>query len=186
MQVAWDTPYTSPNLTPSEKLMNELYRTTTKLGNEDVYDSFLQVPLRDYLNFYQPSLLFVGYGETDNWAHSGRYDLVLESARGYDQFVQELWNLVQSIPEFRNETTFILTATTVAAAAPRNGVITATNEKGSEISGSPSSAQILLRSGERSNRLYHPIPDSATLAALLVQATMLPSREPPHHRRHLH
>ena len=28
----------------------------------------------------QPRVLFVGYGETDNWAHAGRYDLVLHSA----------------------------------------------------------------------------------------------------------
>ena len=110
MQVAWDIPYTSPDLTPREMLLNELYRTTTKLDNEDVYDSFLQVPLRDFVKNNHPSVLFVGYGETDNWAHSGRYDLVLESARGYDQFVQELWNVVQSLPEYRDQTTFILTA----------------------------------------------------------------------------
>ena len=39
----------------------------------------------------QPRVLFVGYGETDNWAHAGRYDLVLHSAHLFDQFVGELW-----------------------------------------------------------------------------------------------
>jgi bisphosphoglycerate-independent phosphoglycerate mutase (AlkP superfamily) len=57
----------------------------------------------------QPRVLFVGYGETDNWAHSGRYDLVLESAHGFDHFVRELREQMQSMPEYRGQTTFILT-----------------------------------------------------------------------------
>jgi bisphosphoglycerate-independent phosphoglycerate mutase (AlkP superfamily) len=56
-----------------------------------------------------PRALFVGYGETDNWAHQGRYDLVLESAHGFDYFVQELWETMQAMPAYRNQTTFILT-----------------------------------------------------------------------------
>ena len=30
-------------------------------------------------------MLFVGYGETDNWAHQGRYDLVLHAAHDFDR-----------------------------------------------------------------------------------------------------
>lgn len=109
MQVGWDAPYSGAGLAPREQLLNQLYRTTTKMDDEDNYDSFIQVPLVDALQKQQPRLLFVGYGETDNWAHSGRYDLVLESAHGVDQFVKQLWELVQSRPETRDQTTFILT-----------------------------------------------------------------------------
>ena len=56
-----------------------------------LYNSFMQVPLLDYVKADHPRVLFVGYGETDNWAHQGRYDLVLESAHGFDHFVQQLW-----------------------------------------------------------------------------------------------
>jgi hypothetical protein len=38
-----------------------------------------------------------------------RYDLVLESAHGFDHFVQQLWEVMQSMPEYRDQTTFILT-----------------------------------------------------------------------------
>jgi bisphosphoglycerate-independent phosphoglycerate mutase (AlkP superfamily) len=74
-----------------------------------VWDSFLQVPLVDYVRSAHPRLLFVGYGETDNWAHSGRYDLVLESAHQFDEFVRQLWDTMQAMPEYRNQTTFIIT-----------------------------------------------------------------------------
>ncbi len=45
-----------------------------------------------------PRVLFVGYGETDNWAHQGRYDLVLDSAHRMDRFVEQLWEAMQSMP----------------------------------------------------------------------------------------
>jgi hypothetical protein len=108
MQVGWDIPG-KWNLTPRQELLNELYRTTTRLDDEDVWDSFLQVPLVDYVRSAHPRLLFVGYGETDNWAHSGRYDLVLESAHQFDEFVRQLWDTMQAMPEYRNQTTFIIT-----------------------------------------------------------------------------
>jgi len=74
-----------------------------------VWDSFLQIPLLDYVKSAHPRLLFVGYGETDNWAHSGRYDLVLQSAHHFDQFVRQLWDTMQAMPEYRDQTTFIIT-----------------------------------------------------------------------------
>jgi bisphosphoglycerate-independent phosphoglycerate mutase (AlkP superfamily) len=55
-------------------------------------------------------VLFVGYGETDNWAHQGRYDLVLDSAHRMDHFVAQLWNTMQAMPEYRGTTTFLITA----------------------------------------------------------------------------
>jgi hypothetical protein len=108
MQTGWNLPEKG-KLTPRQELINELYSTTTPLDNEDTYNSFIQVPLLDYVKTGHPRVLFVGYGETDNWAHQGRYDLVLESAHGFDHFVQQLWETMQAMPEYRDQTTFILT-----------------------------------------------------------------------------
>jgi hypothetical protein len=108
MQVGWDLPEKG-ELTDRQELLNDLYRTTTRLDDEDVWDSFLQVPLLDYVKSARPRVLFVGYGETDNWAHQGRYDLVLESAHQFDDFVRQLWETMQAMPEYRDQTTFIIT-----------------------------------------------------------------------------
>jgi hypothetical protein len=108
MQAGWDLPEQG-KLTPRQELLNQLYESTTRFDGDDVFDSFLQIPLLDYVKTGHPRVLFVGYGETDNWAHQGRYDLVLESAHGFDHFVQQLWETMQSMPEYRDQTTFILT-----------------------------------------------------------------------------
>jgi hypothetical protein len=108
MQTGWSLPNTA-NPTPRDALLRELYETTTRFDEEDVFNSFLQIPLLDYVKSQQPRVLFVGYGETDNWAHQGRYDLVLDSAHRMDYFVHQLWDTMQAMPEYRGTTTFIIT-----------------------------------------------------------------------------
>jgi hypothetical protein len=95
--------------TPRQALLRRLYETTTLLDSGVVPDSFTQVTLLDYVRSAHPRVLFVGYGETDDWAHSGRYDNVLESAHHADGFVRELWETMQSMPQYRGRTTFIVT-----------------------------------------------------------------------------
>ena len=109
LQCGWNLPRRPAKVSPRDALLETLYRTTTRLDDEDVYDSFLQVPLLDFIEVGRPRVLFVGYGETDNWAHAGRYDLVLESAHQFDQFVEQLWNTMQAMPQYRGQTTFIIT-----------------------------------------------------------------------------
>ena len=91
------------------RLLLELYRTTTRLEDEDPFDSFLYAELAEHLKTHHPRVLFVGFGDTDNWAHSGRYDAVLDTAHHVDYFVGKLWQQMQAIPEYRDRTTFIIT-----------------------------------------------------------------------------
>ncbi len=107
-KTGWNLPHKAHE-TPRDKLLRELYDTTTRFDEEDVSNSFLQVSLLDYVKTGHPRVLFVGYGETDNWAHQGRYDLVLDSAQRFDHFVHQLWNTMQAMPEYRDSTTFIIT-----------------------------------------------------------------------------
>jgi hypothetical protein len=57
----------------------------------------------------QPRVMFVGLGETDDWAHAGRYDRYLLSAQQNDSLIQKLWQTTQELPAYRNNTLFIVT-----------------------------------------------------------------------------
>jgi len=106
--------------TPRGRLMSELYLTTTRLEEDNPFDSFLHVVLREHLKTHHPRVLFVGYGDTDLWQHVGRYDALLETAHSFDSFVRDLWEQMQSIPEYRNQTTFIITADHGRGSGPVN------------------------------------------------------------------
>jgi len=58
---------------------------------------------------HRPRDLFVGFLETDAWAHASRYDNLLTSANAVDRYIQRFWETVQSIDQYRDKTTFIIT-----------------------------------------------------------------------------
>jgi hypothetical protein len=167
MLTGWDLPHKAHE-TSRDALLRQLYETTTRFDEEDVGNSFLQVSLLDYVKTGQPRVLFVGYGETDNWAHQGRYDLVLESAHRFDYFVKELWDTMQAMPKYRGHTTFIITTDHGRGSGPTEWKEHGAEEKGSEniwlaVMG-PDTAPL----GERQN--VAPIAQAqiaATLAAFL-------------------
>ena len=104
----WEEPF--PGTSDSaERLLNELSRTTTRIWDDLSYDAFMQVVVRDYILREKPRVLFVGYGETDVWAHDGKYDKLLRSAQQDDAFIAQLWDMMQVMPEYRGKTTFIIT-----------------------------------------------------------------------------
>jgi len=131
MQAGWATaPRT--NDAARDTLLARLFDTTTRFDEEDVGNSFLQVELLDYVRTGKPRVLFVGYGETDNWAHQGRYDLVLESAHRTDGFVKELWDTLQAMPQYHGTTTFIITADHGRGSGPVEWKDHGVHQKGSE------------------------------------------------------
>jgi hypothetical protein len=167
LHVGWDPPYHG-QLTPRQELLTQLYQSTSRLDNEDVYDAFMQIPLLDSFREQQPRVLFVGYGETDDWAHAGRYDLVLHSAHSFDHYVEQLWNTLQALPAYRDQTTFIITTD-----HGRGSGLTEWKEHGVEEKGSENIWLAVIGPdtkplGERSHTAeIHQAQIAATVAALL-------------------
>jgi Metalloenzyme superfamily len=129
VQAGWSPPSEGMD-TEKREVLKKLYGSIIRYEGDATYDALLQPGLIDYVRTARPRALFVGYGETDTWAHSGRYDLVLESAHHFDQFVQQLWETMQQMPEYRDQTTFVLTAD-----HGRGSGLTQWKDHGAEISG---------------------------------------------------
>ncbi len=64
---------------------------------------------REYIQQHHPRVLFLGFGQNDEFAHAGRYDLYLEQAADIDRMVAELWYYVQTDPLYKGHTTFLIT-----------------------------------------------------------------------------
>jgi bisphosphoglycerate-independent phosphoglycerate mutase (AlkP superfamily) len=57
---------------------------------------------------HQPRVFYVGFLETDAWGHAGRYDHLLTSAHAVDTYIARLWETMQSLEQYRDKTTFII------------------------------------------------------------------------------
>lgn len=63
-----------------------------------------------YLKSARPRVLYIALGETDDWAHDHRYDRVLETAAYFDQALRQIWEALQSMPDYRDKTTLLATS----------------------------------------------------------------------------
>lgn len=73
------------------------------------HDLLTYLSAREYISQHHPAVLYLGLGETDEFAHAGRYDLYLQHAADVDRMIAELWYLVQTDPYYKDSTTFLIT-----------------------------------------------------------------------------
>ena len=106
---AYDT-LAGNNLSDRQKLINTMLLNTYKLWHEsECLDVFTHYAAMEYLKTTKPKVLYISYGETDEWAHAGRYKDYLDAAHQLDKWLEELWNFIQADPLYKNKTAILIT-----------------------------------------------------------------------------
>ncbi len=91
-----------------ESLLNILYSDTPTPWPTVRNDSFTHHYAMSYFKRELPRVLFVSYGETDDFAHDGKYDEYVIAANRTDRFISELWEMVQSTPTHKDNTVLFI------------------------------------------------------------------------------
>lgn len=96
--------------TSAEKLINKMNSEAYRpFGDEECLDVFTHAAALEYLKTKKPRVLYIAYGETDEWAHAGKYKSYLDAAHQVDAWLAELWEFVQSDPQYKGKTTLLFT-----------------------------------------------------------------------------
>jgi len=99
----------SGSLSNSEQLINKIQNETIDRKEGYRHDALTFEMAKEYLKKNRPKILYLGLGETDEFAHRERYDLYLQQANNFDKILSELWHWVQTTPGYKDNTTFIIT-----------------------------------------------------------------------------
>lgn len=98
------------NPTEKEKLINAMLQNSYKpWGEGECLDVFTHYAALEHLQLKKPRVLYIAYGETDEWAHAGMYKNYLDAARQVDKWIEELWNWLQKQPQYAGRTTLLFT-----------------------------------------------------------------------------
>lgn len=97
------------DLTEVEKTINSLQQEIRGPWGGVRLDPFTHHYALEAIKKYQPKVLYISYGETDDWAHGNKYDQYIWSAKQTDAFIKEIWETVQSMPQYKDKTTMIIT-----------------------------------------------------------------------------
>lgn len=100
-------PFTGLAGNPHVELLNTLKKEVPHYWDEEPFDALPFRTALEYLKERKPRILFLSLGETDDWAHGGNYLQYLDAAHRADEDLRILWETVQSIPQYRGQTTLI-------------------------------------------------------------------------------
>jgi hypothetical protein len=96
--------------TPNERMLNRLLKDAYRPWHEEeCLDVFTHHAAMEWLRSRKPRVLFIAYGETDEWAHAGKYRSYLDAAYQVDAWIQEIWDFMQQDPRYKNKTSLFIT-----------------------------------------------------------------------------
>jgi hypothetical protein len=101
-------PVPSPK-TDRDRAINELAADLPPYWDYGPFDAPIVYAAIECLRTAKPRVLYIMLGEGDEWAHAGRYDLYLDATFRADRFIHRVWDTLQSMPEYANHTTLLVT-----------------------------------------------------------------------------
>lgn len=96
------------NTSATETLINNLQSEIEDQKNTR-YDELTYLACKEYIQKEKPSVVFLSLGGTDEAAHQKKYGTYLQQANNADRMIGELWQYLQTLPEYANKTTFLIT-----------------------------------------------------------------------------
>lgn len=96
------------DLTETEKFLNELQPKVPSPWGTVRLDAFTHHYALEHMKKKHPELIYIAYGETDDFAHDGDYEAYLKSAHNTDALIKEVWNFTQNDSFYKDNTLFII------------------------------------------------------------------------------
>lgn len=101
---------------PYDLITTPEMRTLSQLQNEKLspwggvrFDYFTVKFAMEHLKKFQPRVMHIALGETDDWAHEGAYNHVLAALERNDKQLKELWEYLQRTPKYKGKTSLLIT-----------------------------------------------------------------------------
>lgn len=96
------------DLTEREKFLNDLQPRVPSPWGTVRLDAFTHYYALEHMKKAHPELVYIAYGETDDFAHDGDYEAYLKSANNTDALIKQVWEFTQNDPFYKDNTLFII------------------------------------------------------------------------------
>ena len=100
---------TGSNLTDAEKMANEMQHYTPQIfGDEERLDVNVYALAKSYILAQHPKVIYLDFGDTDDYAHAGKYEEYLDDIHNLDAMIASLWNTMQADAFYKDNTTLFV------------------------------------------------------------------------------
>lgn len=90
------------------QLLNQLQDEIPSPWHNVRLDAFTYRFAKHNLQINKPKVTYVAFGETDDFAHDGHYDQYLYALKRTDNYLKDLWQTIQSIPGYKDNTVMLI------------------------------------------------------------------------------
>ncbi|MDP2525394.1 sulfatase-like hydrolase/transferase [Maribacter dokdonensis] len=97
------------DLSGKEIFLNEMQRQAPIIWESVRLDVFTHHYAKEYVKKNHPKVVYISYGETDDFAHGGKFDFYMKSLHNTDALIADLWQYVQQDDFYKDNTYFIIT-----------------------------------------------------------------------------
>jgi len=105
----YDEDVKGPNLSPLQKELNLMqHNMPDYMGQGERLDVMTFEMTKAYLMANHPRVLYIDFGDNDEFAHAGKYDFYLDAAHKTDAMIAQLWNYLQQDDFYKDQTTILV------------------------------------------------------------------------------
>ncbi len=102
-------PDVAAHKSPELDLINKMQEVMPHYWGEERFDAFTYAYALETMKKDHPKVMWVAFGDTDEWAHAGKYDFYLEAAHGTDDMIRQIVEFCESDPFYKGKTTYLMT-----------------------------------------------------------------------------
>ncbi len=94
---------------PRIKLAERMLEGMPHYWRSEHFDAFTYAFALETLLSDHPKVMWISFGDCDEWAHARKYDLYLDAARGTDAFIRDIYEACEADKFYRGKTVYLIT-----------------------------------------------------------------------------
>ena len=94
---------------PRLKMVERMMAGMPHYWRSEHFDAFTYAYAIETLLNDHPKVMWISFGDCDEWAHARKYDLYLDGANGTDAFIRDIYEALESDRFYRGKTTYLIT-----------------------------------------------------------------------------
>ncbi|WZP00413.1 alkaline phosphatase family protein [Isosphaeraceae bacterium EP7] len=118
VNAGWE-PIAGDSLDETQKTLNLMMGRVRRDWHDCRDDAFTFPVALDQIARLKPRVAYISYGDTDEHAHQGRYDLYLDAIHEFDADMKQLWEELQGKPHYAGSTSLLMTTDHGRGDAPK-------------------------------------------------------------------
>lgn len=97
------------NKTPRLQLVERMLEGMPRFWRSEHFDAFTYAFATETLKADHPKVMWISFGDCDEWAHAKKYDFYLDAANATDAFIRDIYETCEADKFYQGKTTYIIT-----------------------------------------------------------------------------